>query len=111
MRALRRERGQAAVELVGALPGLLVLAVALCQLLAVGYSALLAANAAEAGALAVAGRGDAVESARRALPGWTRARARVHVRGGRVTVRLRPPSLVPEAERVLQVASTASVIR
>jgi hypothetical protein len=96
------------VELLGALPVLLVLALALCQLLAVGHSALLAANAAEAGALAVAGRGDAVASVRRALPGWTRARARVRVRGGRVTVRMSPPSLLPAMP---QVSSTARVVR
>ena len=111
MKRLRRQRGQAAIELLGALPVLLVVAAALCQLLAVGYAAVLAGNAAEAGALAVAARASGVESARRALPGWTRGRASVRVRGGRVTVNLRPPSLLPVASRAFEVASTAVVAR
>ena len=111
MRRLSRADGQAAIELLGALPLLLVVATAFCQLLAVGYSALLAGNAAEAGALAIAARADGAASARRALPGWSRGRAEVHVRGGRVTVRLRPPSLVPGTGGVLQVSSTARISR
>jgi hypothetical protein len=111
VRALARDRGQAAVELLAGLPVLLGLGVALAQLLAVGYSALLAGNAAEAGALAVAARADAAASARNALPGWTRAAASVQVRGGRVTVRVRPPSLLPVVGRALEVVSTASVVR
>lgn len=106
---MRGERGQAAVELIGALPVLLVLGIAITQLLAVGYAAVLAGNAAEAGALALAARADPEASARNALPGWGRARASVGVSGGRVTVRLRPPSLVSALARRLEVASTASV--
>ena len=105
------EKGQAAVELVGALPVLLALGLAVAQLLAVGYSAVLAGNAAEAGALALAARADPEASARNALPGWSRARADVGVEGGRVTVSLRPPSLVAAVSRRLEVASTASVAR
>ena len=105
------EKGQAAVELVGALPVLLALGLVVAQLLAVGYSAVLAGNAAEAGALALAARADPEASARNALPGWSRARAEVGVRSGRVTVRLRPPSLLAAASRKLEVTSTASVSR
>ena len=105
------ERGQAAVELVGALPVLLALGLVAAQLLAVGYSAVLAGNAAEAGALALAARADPEASARNALPGWTRAGADVGVRAGRVTVRLRPPSLLAAVSRKLEVRSTASVAR
>ena len=108
---MRAERGQAAVELIGALPVLLVLGLALAQLLAVGYAAVLAGNAAEAGALALAARADAEASVRNALPGWSRSGASVRVRGGRVTVRLRPPALVSALSRELEVASTASVTR
>src|SRR3954469_24605277 len=43
------ERGQASVELLGALPVLLLVGAVLLQLLALGYSATLAASAAEAG--------------------------------------------------------------
>ena len=105
------ERGQAAVELVGALPVLLALGLVVAQLLAVGYSAVLAGNAAEAGALALAARANPEASARNALPGWRRAHASVDVDGGRVTVRLRPPSLLAAVSRELEVASTASVAR
>ena len=105
------ERGQAAVELVGALPVFLALGLVVAQLLAVGYSAVLAGNAAEAGALALAARANPEASARNALPGWRRAHANVDVDGGRVTVRLRPPSLLAAVSRELEVASTASVAR
>lgn len=110
-RAAVRERGQASVELLGALPALVVLGLALLQLLAVGFAAALAAHAAHAGALALAGGADAQGSARNALPGWSRARARVEVRDGRVTVRLRPPSPLAAVARRLQVSSSAAVAR
>ena len=105
------ERGQAAVEFLGAVPAMLALGLALAQLLAVGYAAVLAGNAAEAGALALAARADPEASARNALPGWSRARARVGVDAGRVTVRVRPPSLVAALSRRFEVESTASVAR
>lgn len=105
------ERGQAAVELIGALPVLLALALVVGQVLAVGYSAVLAGNAAEAGALAVAARADPEASARNALPGWSRAGADVGVKAGRVTVRLRPPSLLATVSDRFEVVSTASVAR
>ena len=49
---MRSVRGQASVELVGAVPALMLLALVAFQLLAVGYSSVLAGDAAEAGALA-----------------------------------------------------------
>jgi len=108
---VRRERGQAAIELLGALPVLVGLGLALAQLLAVGYAAVLAGNAAEAGGLALAAGADARASARSALPGWGRAGATVDVRDSRVTVRLPPPSLVSGLASRLEVESTASVAR
>ena len=105
------ERGQAAVEMLGALPVLLGLGLAVAQLLAVGFSAVLAGNAAEAGGLALAAGADARASARNALPGWSRARASVDVRDGRVTVRVRPPALLSAVARELEVESSASVAR
>src|SRR4051794_37155447 len=93
MRADRAtECGQASVELLGALPVVLLLGAVLLQLLAIGYSATLAGSAAEAAALAVAGGGDAGAAARAAVPHWTRAGMRVQAGGGRGSVRLRPPS-------------------
>jgi len=108
---VRGQRGQAAIELLGALPVLVGLGLALAQLLALGYSAVLAGNAAEAGGLALAAGADPRASARNALPGWGRAGARVDVGNDRVTVRLRPPSLLSELARRLEVTSTASVAR
>jgi pilus assembly protein CpaE len=106
------QRGQASVELLGVLPLLIALGLAALQLLAVGYASILAGNAAEAGALALAGASSTAEArvgAREALPGWSRARARVSVAGGRVTVRLRPPSLLKLLAERLEVTAEAAV--
>lgn len=103
------ERGQASVEVLGAVPALLVLGLVVFQLLAVGYAGVLAGTAAETGALAFAGGADAEEAIRESLPGWSRARARVTVSGGTVRVRLRPPSPLPSIARKLEVTGRASV--
>jgi Flp pilus assembly protein TadG len=102
-------RGQAAVELVAALPVLLLAAAVALQLLVAGYTLTLADGAAEAGALALASGGSAAEAARAALPGWARREVAVSVEGGRVTVRLLPPSLSATVARHLTVSSAASV--
>lgn len=110
MRAvLRGVRGQASVELLGALPVVLVLGLVLLQLLAIGYAAVLAGNAAEAGALAVAGGGTAADGARAAVPGWSRAHMRVAVRAGRVEVTMRPPTALDALARRLEVHAGAAV--
>ena len=75
-------RGQASVELLGALPAILLTGLIVFQLLALGYSKVLAGNAAEAAALAAAGGGDVRPAARAAVPGWSRARMRVESRRG-----------------------------
>jgi hypothetical protein len=103
------ERGQALVELLGAVPAVLVLGLVIMQALAVGYSSVLAGTAAEAGALALAGGGNVREGVRDALPGWSRARARVHVRDGRVRVTLRPPAPLKLLARRLEVNGEAAV--
>ena len=102
-------RGQASVETLGAVPFVLVLGLVLFQLLAVGYSSVLAGSAAEAGALALAAGRDARAGARAALPGWSRAGARVSVERGRVRVELRPPALLHSVARRLSVSSEAAV--
>lgn len=102
------ERGQAAVELVAALPALLLAAVVALQLLAAGYALTLADGAAEAGALALASGSSAAEAARAALPGWAEDDVAVSVRGGEVTVRLSPPSLFRSLADRLAVTSSAS---
>lgn len=103
-----RESGQASVELVAAIPALLLSAFVAFQLLAAGYSQTLADGAAEAGALALAAGRPASRAARDALPGWASDDARVTVSGGRVTVRLEPPSLSGAIAERLAVSGTAA---
>jgi hypothetical protein len=103
------EAGQAAVELVAGLPALLLVAAVVMQLLAVGYTAVLAGDAAEAGALAIA-RGGAPESAARAaIPGWARGGMRVRRAIGAVHVQMNPPRLVPWTGGLLRIRATAAV--
>jgi len=102
------ERGQATVELVAALPALLLAALVALQLLAAGYAMTLADGAAEAGALALASGGSASEAAREALPGWSEDDVSVSVEGGEVSVRLRPPSPFRAVAERLVVSSSAA---
>jgi hypothetical protein len=102
------ERGQATVELVAALPALLLAGYIAFQLLAAGYALTLADGAAEAGALALASGRPALRATRDALPGWAAKDAEVSVTGGRVTVHLRPPSLSAAIGEGLAVTGTAS---
>ena len=101
--------GQASVEAVALVPALVVVGLAVFQLLAVGYASVLAGNAAEAGALALAAGRDVPAAAKEALPGWSEARARIDVEGGRVEVRLRPPSPLRELGEALEVTAKATV--
>ncbi|HEU5063363.1 MAG TPA: hypothetical protein VFT79_09470 [Solirubrobacterales bacterium] len=102
------ERGQATVELMAAMPVLLLAALVALQLLAVGYAMTLADGAAEAGALALASGGSATEAAREALPGWAEDDVSVAVEGGEVAVRLRPPSPIEALSERLEVSSSAA---
>jgi len=102
------ERGQATVELVAALPALLLAAAVALQLLVAGYAMTLADGAAEAGALALASGGSATEAAREALPGWAKDDVSVAVEGGTVSVHLRPPSPVAVLADRLTVSSSAA---
>ena len=99
--------GQASVELVAALPALVLAAAIALQLLLVGYSLTIADGAAEAGALAGAAGRDAGDAARGALPGWARDRARVTAEGGMVRVELRPPAPMAALADALTVSSEA----
>jgi hypothetical protein len=101
------ERGQASVELVAALPALLLAGLIALQLLAAGYALTLADGAAEAGALALAAGRPAAGAAREALPGWAEGASEVSVSGGEVTVRLSPPSPLPALRERLAVSSSA----
>jgi hypothetical protein len=102
------ERGQATVELVAALPALLLAGLVALQLLAAGYAMTLADGAAEAGALALASGGSATEAARGALPGWAKEDVSVSVDGSEVSVRLLPPSPIPALAERLAISSSAS---
>jgi hypothetical protein len=97
------------VELVAVLPALLLAGLLALQLLAAGYALTLADGAAEAGALALATGRPAPAAVRDALPGWAEDEVDVSVQGGRVTVRLRPPSPFGALAKQLTVDSSAAV--
>jgi len=93
--------------LVAGLPALLLAGLLALQLLAAGYALTLADGAAEAGALALASGRPAANAARDALPGWAKDDVSVAVNGGRVTVRLRPPSPLRSVANRLEVTTSA----
>ena len=101
-------RGQAAVELVGMLPLLFLVAFAVAQVLVAGLAREAAHHAAQAGAMALLQGGDPVKQARAAVPGWSRDRLTVVVRGRSVRVHVVPPALVPGAGGLLDSTSSAS---
>ncbi len=95
------------MELIAALPALIVAAAVAVQLLLVGYSLTIADGAAEAGALAGAAGLDPGPAARAALPGWARERSTVSEERGTVQVRLRPPAPLEGIAQALEVTSRA----
>ena len=99
------ERGQATVELLAAIPLLLLAGTIALQLLLAGYALTLADGAAEAGALALAAGRPARSAAEDSLPSWAEGRAEIAVHGGEVTVRLAPPSLLAAVADRLAVTS------
>lgn len=101
------ESGQATVELLVAVPLLLLAGVVSLQLFVAGCALSSADGAAEAGALALAGGRSARAAAFEALPGWARDRASVSVSAGEVSVRLPTPSLLPAISDALVVNSSA----
>src|SRR5438094_277894 len=110
-RLSRRQTGQATVELVAAVPFVLLAAAVAWQLALAGQTAWLCANAAQAGALAMAGGADVASAARDAVPGWSKAGMRVRVAGREVRVTMRPPSPLRALGRRLEVAAAARVGR
>jgi hypothetical protein len=93
-----RERGQASVELVAALPVLTLLAGLALQLAVVGWGLWTSANAARAGARADHVGGDARSAARSAVP--TALREGFEASEDPMEVRLRVPSLLPGIESI-----------
>jgi len=88
------EDGQASVELVAAIPVLLVATLVVAQLAVAGYALWSAGAAARAGARAGYVGGDAEAAARRSLPTPLRHDARIEATD-RVEVRVRAPALIP----------------
>jgi hypothetical protein len=107
----RDESGQASVELIAAIPALLLAGLVAFQLLVTGYSMTLADGAAEAGAMALAAGRPAAPAVREALPGWAENRVNVDVERGRITIALRPPAPLESLARRLEVSSSAWVRR
>jgi uncharacterized protein (UPF0333 family) len=102
-----RQRGQASVELLAAIPALLLAALVAAQLLVTAYTLHLADGAAEAGALALAAGAEAEPAARASLPGWARDRISVSAAGGRVEVTVRPPAPLAGLAAALEITSSA----
>ena len=94
IRRLRYRGGQASVELVAAIPALILAILIALQLAVVGYAQWTAGAAARAGARAAYVGGDPGAAARSALPDPLRERARVSA-AGRLRVRIDVPLLVP----------------
>ena len=101
------ESGQASVELVAGLPGVLLAGFVCLQMLAAGVALTLSDGAAEAGAIALASGRDAEPAARESLPGWAREGAKIGVDGGRVTVRVHPPGPLAVVADRLPIESSA----
>jgi hypothetical protein len=87
---VRSARGQSTVEVVGLLPLLLAVGVAVLSLLSAGRAEEAAGSAAEAGAVALLQGREPAAAARAALPGWPARRTQIRVAGRRVTVRVTP---------------------
>ena len=103
------EAGQASVELLAGVPALLLAGFVSLQLLAAGLALLLADGAVEAAAIAVAAGRDPEPAVDDALPGWADGRVDLDRDGGRLEVRLRPPSPIEGLARKLEVSSSAWV--
>jgi hypothetical protein len=104
---MRSERAQATVELLGALPTLLFIALAAWQLVLAGQASWLAGNAARVGARAQAVGADPAGAARSALPSHLRRGLRVTRGDGAVTVRVRVPVVLREWQSPVRVGASA----
>jgi hypothetical protein len=90
----RGEEGQASIELVAAIPLVLVLTLVVAQLAVAGYALWSAGAAARAGARAGYVGGNARAAARRSLPQPLRHGASIDDSHG-VAVRVKAPALIP----------------
>lgn len=107
---IRSQAGQASVELVAALPFVLLIGLVLWQLALAGQAAWLCANAARVAARAQAVGRDARAAARSAVPAGLRDGLRVdRDSGGRVRVRLPVPVLAHAWHAPFDVSATAKL--
>ena len=106
-RRRRGERGQAAVELVAALPLVAVLTFAVWQTLAAGAAEEAAGSAAQAAAMALLQDGDPEQAARDALRSWPAAATSFRRSGSRVHITVRPRGPLPALANVLTASATA----
>ena len=100
------ESGQASVDLVAALPFLILGAAVAVQLVLVGFTAWSAGNAARAAARAAYVGADPAAAARAALPGALAGDARVETAGEAIEVELAVPRLIPLLPRLALDSST-----
>jgi hypothetical protein len=105
--ALADDRGQSALELVALLPLLFAVAVGLFTLLAAAKAREDAAQAAEAGAVALLHDGDPRAAACAALGRPDPCRAGIRIHGRRITVTLRVRGPIHRLNRELQASKTA----
>jgi len=101
---VRCARGQSTVEVVGLLPLLLAVSLAVFSFLSAGRAEEVAGNAAEAGAVALLQGREPRAAARAALAGWPEQRAAIRIAARRVTVKVTPAG--PFGAR-LQASATA----
>ena len=99
--------GQASVELVAALPVVLLVALAAAQLLAAGLCREYAAQSARAGAVALLQGADPRAAARAAVPSLPARSVDVRVAGRSVRVRVLPRAAIPGLARLLTAESSA----
>jgi hypothetical protein len=103
-----RERGQASVELLGAVPAVLLVAALVWELALAGHTAWLCANAARAGARAHVVGDSASAAARSALPRSLERGMRVEQRpDGGVRVRVRVPIVLRAWQGPVSVSATS----
>ena len=101
------EDGQAQVELVAAVPFVVLSVLLVLQLFGLLYAQSVADGAAQAGALAGADGRSAARAARAATGGWGRDRVEVELDGGRVRVEIQPPAMIPWVGDRLVASSSA----
>jgi hypothetical protein len=106
---IARQQGQASIETVVLLPVLVALTFAVWQAALAGWALVSAESAARAAARAALAGSPPRPAALAALPGSMRSRARVEDAGGRVTVRVHIPAVLPGFDA--DVSASAAEVR